>query len=214
VRQRDAADGLVVPAVLRKSRGLPRADRPSARDQERGAGAEAAALVQKAVEDVDLGPGLIERAHRGGGEEPLGRARRLLPRRAQELARHDALQVLVEAFEEAEPSPVCLQTQPVELLPQGGEPLRETSFDFRFEETESILRLGIGHEFHYRGSRARRKAFWYQRSAPDRTARAPSVNPMDPGLRPSAALRAACGRKLLWSLKIPQGALTPRQAAI
>ena len=47
--------------------------------------------------------------------------------RIDELRRNDALQVLVELLEKAEPASVGLQAQAIELFPQGGEPLRRAA---------------------------------------------------------------------------------------
>src|SRR5262249_43389349 len=98
-----------------------------------------------------------------------------------------------EALEESEPPPVGLQPQTVELVPEGGEPLRQAPFDFGLEEAEAILRLGIGHEFHYRGCHARRKAFGFQPSAPRRALGARPENRNDSGscLLPRHPTRAA-----------------------
>ena len=71
---------------------------------------------------------------------------------AQELRRDDALQVLVEPLEEAEPAAVGLEPQPVELLAQGGEPLRRVAARSRSRAVGGGPRFVFGHCWHYRGS--------------------------------------------------------------
>ena len=149
LRQREPSDRLVVPAVRGESGRLPRADGSPARHEERRPRAVAAALVQIAVEDVDLRARLIERAHGARGNESARGARGLLAAGAQQLRGHHALQVLIETLEEPVPAAVGLQTQTIELLSQSGKPLGESSLDFGFETPEAVFRLGIGHGGHY-----------------------------------------------------------------
>src|SRR4030095_7530357 len=120
-RERDLTDGVVVGSVRREADSLPRADRAAARDEQRRARAVAPALVEKAVQDVDLRGRLVE-SPRSADRNGAGRSRhpgngRLSGR--EELARNDSLQILIEPLEETAPSSVRLEPQAVEFVTEG-----------------------------------------------------------------------------------------------
>ena len=138
------------PPLLREPDGLPRADRSAARDEQRRTRAVAPALVEEPVEDVDLRRGQVEHAGGLGRHEPLALDHRRAA--AEQLRGNDALQVLVELLEETEPAAVGLETEPVELLAEGGKSLGESALDLGLEQLEAVFGFVFGHCWHYRGS--------------------------------------------------------------
>jgi len=90
------------------------------------------------VQDVHLRSGLVKRPDRLRGDQPLA-LEELRALAAEQLRRDDALEILVELLEEAEPAPVGLEPKPVELLPQSGKPLRKATLDLGFQESEFLF---------------------------------------------------------------------------
>ena len=100
------------------------------------------------MEHVDLRAGLVERPDRVGGNEPLA-FDELRALAAQKLRRDDALEILVELLEEAEPAAVGLEPEPVELLPQSGKSLRKATLDFSLQESKSLFAFDGSHPADY-----------------------------------------------------------------
>ena len=102
------------------------------------------------MQHVDLRSGLVEPS---GGVDRDGTRTRRNPgrhRRKDEIHRDDALDVLVEFLEEAEPAAVLFRPQTVELVAERRKTFRETALDLGLEQPEAVAGSGIGHIGHYR----------------------------------------------------------------
>src|SRR5260370_9656392 len=129
--------------MLGEAERFPDTARPASGNQQRHAGGMATTEIQKPMKRLDLIAGLIQGASRIGRDHSGGSRgswRRL------DLRKHvygdDSAELLLEPIQKTRPAAVGFESQPLELVAQGGKALYQPSLDLFLERFPATFMLG------------------------------------------------------------------------